>query len=109
VGSVYQARKQFSLLADNLCAQRGELVVTTTGVVWGSRITGSRFTDQLVSYEPCEGPIERARSEPRSTVSELVHETHDGVSMALSRRQGKQHLKAGRGQCRAITCRTHDD
>src|SRR5512133_4335416 len=70
-------------------------------------VGGSGLTHELVCYEPRERAIQRSRPQTHSAIGELVHKTHHGVPMALTRSQCKQHLKPRRSQCRGSTCRTH--
>jgi hypothetical protein len=109
MGSIHEARQKRSLLTDNLCTQRCELVITTTCIVRGTWVGGSGLTHELICYQPRERSVQSPRSKPHSAVGELLHKTHHGVPMALTGGQGKQHLKPCRGQCRRITCRTHTD
>src|SRR5512133_712897 len=107
LGSIHEARQERSLVTDNLCTQRCELVITTTRVMRCTWVGGSGLTHELVCYEPRERAIQRSRPQTHSAIGELVHKTHHGVPMALTRSQCKQHLKPRRSQCRGITCRTH--
>jgi len=73
----------------------------------GTGVIDFGLTDQFVGDQSGQRPIQRARPQPNLPIRELINEPHHGVPVAVTRGQGKQHLKTGRRQRRDTTCRTH--
>jgi hypothetical protein len=100
IGCSYQTREQRRLVADDLGAQRRELIVATPSIVWSTRVCGLRVGNQLISHQSGKGPIQRAWAQPNPSAGELINKPHNGVPVAMTGRQRQQDLEARGRQAR---------
>lgn len=107
MSGIYESRHQLSLLTDSPLAKGGEPVVATARVMRCVRIVRFGLTDEIVSHQPGQRPVKRARPKPNLPVRELVDEAHHGIPVAVARGQREQDLEASCGQSRDTACRTH--